>query len=233
MVVKMAEEDSVPIQKDGIWVLEDREADTFVYDEILGSEFKLSFFSSTSALREAFENAIVLPPLLIADIRLEGESFIDFLKTPAKKYLKMINVIVVSGVTSEEALNYCLDAGAVDYLVKPFNESELLVKVKRTIKKSLSPVHLDYDQHIVQNHQGKVFNLTPKEFRIFNLLNQSFGSPISKEQIIESVWPSTRVGTRTLDVHITNLRRKIAQLGLQIVWTVPNLYTLEICREDG
>lgn len=213
-------------EKSQIWVLEDQDSQLFVYEEILGEQFELQFFKTTEAFYSAFETQKQKPSLALIDLALEGENFLDFLKCPKKKILKSFPWLVVSCVSDPQALHFCLNSGAVDYLVKPFHESELLVKVARLIADFKSPIAVDHLTNSIRNPEGIMSNLTPKEMRIFRILNQAFETPIPKQRIVDDIWPNTNVGSRTLDVHITNIRRKISRLGVYIQWEMPDMYKL-------
>lgn len=97
---------------------------------------------------------------------------------------------------------------------------------------SPSDVHIDpTNLSVSRSHVGAVV-LTAKEFQIFALLDQSERHSISREVLLAKIWRAIKVSPKTLDVHIFNLRRKIAPLGLEIFFRSPNQYQLNVKAEE-
>ncbi|WP_129714771.1 response regulator transcription factor [Pedobacter sp. SYP-B3415] len=116
------------------------------------------------------------------------------------------------------------DAGADDYLIKPFHTGELLVRIKALLRRA-SPVHLQEETEdtgfkvgdLVVNttemsvtRAGREIILTPKEYRLLELLAAANGRIVSKQVIAEKVWDiNFETGTNTIEVYINFLRSKI------------------------
>jgi DNA-binding response OmpR family regulator len=112
----------------------------------------------------------------------------------------------------------CLDAGADDYLTKPFSFSELSARIRAVLRRKNHPgqaylkvadLELDYMQRTVQRG-GRVIELTPKEFGLLEYFMRNPGQHITRNMIIEHVWKlSPDTMTNVVDVYVNYLRKKI------------------------
>lgn len=126
-----------------------------------------------------------------------------------------------------------LTGGAEDYMVKPFEMLELLVRIDMVLKRTgksneifaLDDVTLDMEKRIVQKN-GEVISLTPMEYDLLCILAKNRNIAMNREKILREIWGVDFEGeTRTVDVHVAALRRKT---GLHIV-SVPKIgYRLEV-----
>jgi len=127
-----------------------------------------------------------------------------------------------------------LDIGADDYIAKPFDEEELLARVRAVLRRSTGKNHIIEFAGLVWNEaEHKVYYkkeplyFTPKEFAILGLLLKSPNRVFSREQIIVALWGyDTDTEERTIDSHVKNIREKLRQIGfpvnkfLRTVWGV-------------
>lgn len=163
--------------------------------------------------------------LIVLDINLPGASGLVLLEG-LRKNKDQIPVLLL---TARDAVRHRvegLNAGADDYLVKPFDLDELLARCAALIRRSTgqaSPVitHKNIAYEPASGHVeagGRPVSLSGRERAIFDCLIRNIGRSVSKEKITESVydWSSEEIESNTIEVHIASLRRK---LGRELIKT--------------
>lgn len=172
------------------------------------------------------------PDLVLLDIMLPGESGLDILKKlrgqPATAGLP---IIMLTARTSEYDVVTGLDAGADDYISKPFGIMELLSRVKAVLRRGglqkpqnqdllvCGDITMNLKKHQVTT-SGKPCVLTVKEFDLLHYLMANMGIVLSRDQIMEAVWDFSYAGeSRTIDMHIRSLRQKLGPAG-KVIQTV-------------
>lgn len=167
-----------------------------------------------------------LPELVLLDIMLpevDGLEILHMLREdPATKHLPVM-MLTAKGTEFDTVSG--LDAGADDYLAKPFGMMELVSRVNALMRRAAAPAMAADDEFscgplelVVSSHDvtvaGTSVALTLKEFDLLRTLMQNEGHVLSRRQLLEDVWGMTYVGeTRTVDVHIQTLRQKLAAAG--------------------
>ena len=169
----------------------------------------------------------VLPQLIILDIMLPGEDGMAILKKlKNNKKTKDIPVIMVTAKGTEYDKVSGLDAGADDYVTKPFGMMELVSRIKavlrRTKKKEeievlkAGPIVLNEKKHEVLV-DGAHVSLTLKEYEMLKRLMHNKGIVLTRDRLLEEIWGYDFDGeTRTVDVHIRTLRQKLGKAGEEI-----------------
>jgi DNA-binding response OmpR family regulator len=124
-------------------------------------------------------------------------------------------VLILTARVEEVDTVIGLDAGADDYVTKPFRLAELLARVRALLRRNASPsrevqgVRIDPDARRVWLADREI-ELTSKEFDLLHLLVSEAGKVVTREQIMRQVWDSKWWGsTKTLDMHVSWLRRKL------------------------
>ena len=191
--------------------------------------------SSTGMEAEGFEDGEVffkalaerLPELILLDIMLPGEDGMAILKKlKNNKKTKHIPVIMVTAKGTEYDKVSGLDAGADDYVTKPFGMMELVSRIKavlrRTKKKEeievlkAGPIVLNEKKHEVLV-DGAHVSLTLKEYEMLKRLMHNKGIVLTRDRLLEEIWGYDFDGeTRTVDVHIRTLRQKLGKAGEEI-----------------
>ena len=177
------------------------------------------------AFREALEKE--LPELILMDIMLPGEDGVSLLQDIRSRHDSAgIPVIMLTAKGSEFDKVRSLDLGADDYVTKPFGMMELLSRIRAVLRRSrrtvsspllqAGPVVMDLDRHRVTN-QGLELTLTLKEYELLRKLMENLNVVFSRDQLLEEVWGYDIGGeTRTVDVHVRNLRQKLGPSGEMI-----------------
>ncbi|MCK8817776.1 response regulator transcription factor [Natroniella sulfidigena] len=136
--------------------------------------------------------------------------------------LNRLPIVMLSAKGEEVDKVLGLELGADDYVTKPFSPRELLARVKAVLRRSSTSdldgklikkgeIKLDLEKYQVEI-KGQELNLTPKEFAVLSILIGHPGQVFSRSHLLEEIWGYDYHGdTRTVDVHIRRLRKKIAQ----------------------
>ncbi len=165
-----------------------------------------------------------LPDLILLDWMLPGVSGVEYARRlRSEKLTRDIPVILLTARTEEEDKVRGLDAGADDYLTKPFSTRELLARIKALLRRAAPhavelPVEteglaLDPVTHRV-SARGKSLALGPTEFRLLHFLMTHPERVHARERLLNDVWGNAvYVEERTVDVHIRRLRKALAASG--------------------
>ncbi|MDD3129080.1 MAG: response regulator transcription factor [Candidatus Izemoplasmatales bacterium] len=187
------------------------------------SQFEISLFNSGISLFSAMEKE--KPDLLLVDIMLPDISGLDIIRKIKKiEKFKDILIMVISAKTSEIDKVVGIDLGADDYLVKPFGVLELVSRVKALLRRKnnevkdkdtvINGLRLDYNNYTVI-YEEKSAILNKKLFSLMEYFIKNSNKLLSREELLNNVWGYDFFGeTRTLDVHIKELRRKLNEVGL-------------------
>jgi two-component system KDP operon response regulator KdpE len=157
------------------------------------------------------------PDVIILDLGLPDMDGIEVARR--LREWTQIPIIVVSVRDREDDKIAALDAGADDYLVKPFSAGELMARIRVVLRRAATPEQEPVYQseqlvvdlaHREVSVDGQPVNLTPTEYDILRILVQHAGKVLTHQHLIRSVWGSNiGVESHLLRVNISNLRRKI------------------------
>lgn len=179
---------------------------------------------STVTAAEALTLAETAPPdLVLLDLGLpdiDGQQMLRMLRS-----VRAVPVIVTTARDDDRAVVAALDAGADDYVVKPFTAAQLDARVRAVLRRTagaepeqplrVGGLRIDLAAHTVAV-DGVDADLTPKEFDLLAYLVERPGRVISKRELLNEVWHQPYTGTdKTVDVHLSWLRRKLGESGLQ------------------
>jgi DNA-binding response OmpR family regulator len=152
--------------------------------------------------------------LLVLDIGLPGIDGIEVCRR-VRAARPQVPILILTAQSEELDVVAGLDAGADDYVAKPFRLSELLARIRSLLRRS-APAQLSAQTVRVDAasrrawHEDRELELTPKEFDLLALLVGEAGRVITRERIMAAVWDENWFGsTKTLDMHVSWLRRKL------------------------
>jgi DNA-binding response OmpR family regulator len=191
------------------------------YDVVIERTGEGAFFRMTT---ESFD-AVLL------DLTLPGRDGLEILTTIRERGVKTPVLVLTARDTLEDRV-VGLDAGADDYLIKPFAFAELLARVRALVRRGrvAETPRLgagDLEMHLVSREvirAGRLVELTVREFELLAYLLRHQGQVVSRESLARDVWKETARSTpldNVIDVHIARLRRKVdADQGAKLIHTV-------------
>ena len=169
--------------------------------------------------------------LIVLDLMLPGGHGLDVLKH-VRGNKEQVPVLILSARTETTDKVRALELGADDYLTKPFWPEELLARVKARLRRptlaassgslTLGPLNLDAEGRVA-TVDGQPVELTRVEFDLLHALAKRPGAAISRTWLVDHVLDAERDGAeRTLDVHVSRLRKKLGAAGSMVttVWGV-------------
>jgi DNA-binding response OmpR family regulator len=188
--------------------------------DILKKALKGQFYTVDAALdgEEGLNKALKNNyNLIILDIMLPKKDGMEIAKELRSRDIHTpIIMLTARGITEDRV--HGLDIGADDYLIKPFEMSELFARIRAILRRrkttdslilKAGDLILDTKSHEV-TRSGKKINLTPKEYKILNTLLTRKGEALTREQIINEAWgPGFKEENHELNVHMRYLRTKV------------------------
>ena len=182
----------------------------------------------------------VKPDLVVLDIMLPGADGLTICKEIRKISPVPIIMLTARDEVSDKVVG--LEVGADDYLTKPFHPQELVARAKALLRRARTEpdlpkqvragkLEIDLERHEVRYGDSRV-TLRPKEFDLLTLLARHPGRVFQRSELLDLVWGYDFPGyTRTVDVHVQQVREKLAAAGvinpsIQTVWGVG--YRLEL-----
>ena len=164
------------------------------------------------------------PDMIVLDLGLPNMDGLDVCRNLRAQKFEM-PILILTARTSELDLVVGLDAGADDYVVKPFKSSELLARLRALLRRVEGHEVTELiGNGIVLNTEARTcisneieIALTSTEYQLLELLMRNSGRVVSRQQILRDVWNTDWSGTsKNLDMHVSALRRKLATEGEHI-----------------
>jgi two-component system response regulator RegX3 len=159
------------------------------------------------------------PDLVLLDVMLPDGDGRDLLREIRSTSRTPVVMLTARGEELERVLG--LELGADDYVTKPFSAAELAARVRAVLRRTdasstdagavleAGDVRMELDKHLA-TQSGDRLELTVKEFELLRMLLENAGRLVRREQLIREVWDTNWFGsTKTLDVHVSALRKKL------------------------
>jgi DNA-binding response OmpR family regulator len=163
----------------------------------------------------ALQTVLDTPPdLIILDIGLPGMDGLDVCRN-VREVRPLVPILMLTARDGELETVAGLDAGADDYVTKPFRLSELLARVRAMLRRAAPPEVVAGDVRVDEASRQawrdvRRLDLSPKEFDLLMLLAREAGTVVTRERIMDEVWDVNWFGsTKTLDMHMSWLRKKL------------------------
>lgn len=220
-----------------IWCVDDdntiRDIEVYTLEQM---GYKARGFCDGVGMLDALQNEI--PDLIILDIMMPDMDGIEVLRTlrSESKYSKIPIIMATAKGTEMDKIDG-LNSGADDYLVKPFGVMEMVARVNAVLRRTtgergstdmvVGNIIMRENEHIVMANGLKV-DLTHKEFEMLRIFMKNPDMVFSRDVLMNKVWGVDYVGeSRTVDMHIKTLRKKLGNCGGQIKTVIGVGYRLE------
>jgi two-component system KDP operon response regulator KdpE len=176
--------------------------------------------TALEGLRQAVEGR---PDLVVLDLGLpdlDGAELLRMLRA-----VSSVPVVVATARDENDSVVQALDAGADDYVLKPFRADQLEARIRAVLRRAagpadVGPTRLAVGPLVVEPHSrrvayaGQPVELSPKEFDLLAYLAARAGTVVSKRELLSEVWQLPYGGSdKTVDVHLSWLRRKLGESG--------------------
>jgi len=185
---------------------------------------------TVNSAEEAMQKKLERYQLFLLDIMMKGMSGYKLADEIKKRKKLQAPIVFITAKTSENDKLTGFSLGADDFITKPFSVKEILARVKALLRRSESKESQEGEETVIRMEgieldvarkrltiDGNREDLTPIEFQLLHILIRNPGRIFNRDQILESVWRDVNVTERTVDVHITRLRRKLGEYGKFLV----------------
>ena len=192
--------------KNELWILAQNLNVAKFYEWAPKNNLIIKIFPNLKNIIEAFESGEA-PRFFLCESYFEETSVLKKLK----KYISETSVFVFCKDNTYEEIEKCFAMGARDCFCSPISLNEIFVKLERIINSKK-----------VKSTPKSLFSIpkgfTLKEAQIYELLHSKRKMGLNREEIVNTLWPEMAVHSKTIDVHICNLRKKLKDHGKEIVY---------------
>ena len=220
--LQVADTDKKPV-KQLIYAVEDDAALRELYMLSLENEYACKCFEDGESFFNAMENKI--PDLVLLDVMLPGDDGFKILaRLKSSGAAARVPVLMVSARDGELSKVKGLNLGADDYIAKPFGILELTARIRANLRKGggMPNEEVKYRDIVIDNVRhciyanGVQLQATLKEYNLLSMFCDNAGKVLARDAIFTAIWGEGYIGeTRTLDMHVKELRKKINAAGCE------------------
>jgi len=230
----MNEDSSRPSGAAGLHILiveDEPKIAALLRDYLLASNYRVSLRDSGTGTIDWVRTHA--PDALLLDLMLPGEDGLSICR--GLRAFSSIPILMITARVEEIDRLLGLELGADDYICKPFSPREVVARVKAVLRRAhaspttqAAPIELD-EARFEARVRGRALTLTPVEFRLLSKFAAQPGRVFSRQQLIDASYRDHRVvSDRTVDSHVKNVRRKLAELDVDPITSVYGVgYRLE------
>lgn len=211
-----------------------------LFEYLEAKKFNCKLATNTIQAREIFISENFSPDVVLMDIGLpDGNGML--LASELRNLKKDFVLLFLSALNDPETKLQGLELGADDYITKPFDLRELMLRLERILKTSerfhqmsdeisIGPLKIWFKRYEVANAQGEIISLSQKECAILELLYKNMPQVVSRDEILERVWGEESFpSNRTVDNYIVKLRKWSETSDVVKISTVRGIgYRLEV-----
>ena len=186
-----------------------------------------------------------IPDLVLLDLMLPKVGGLEVCRQlRADSRTAAIPIIMLTAKTQETDRVVGLEMGADDYVPKPFSTRELVARVRAVLRRAgraempevwrCGVLTVDWERRLVKAG-AKAVKLTPKEFQLLRVLVETNGRVLSRDALLEKVWgydQSVEIQSRTVDIHVSQLRQKLGEEGKRILTATGTGYRFRMPGEE-
>lgn len=198
-----------------VWVFDENGDFSSQMNHALGSSYKLRCFSQLEPMIENLRS--MEPSMIIARIDGDPHTLTKIVLGSSGK-----PIIAVSSVKDANLIRHSLEAGATDCLIEPIDPEILSAKIQALVKRDVAigvlPAGLAFDPfaQTISDPHGHRIKLTRKEFKILEIIGRAGEQGVSPKEIRLQIWGDCKVVSKSLDVHLFNIRGKLEPLGRSV-----------------
>jgi two-component system alkaline phosphatase synthesis response regulator PhoP len=195
---------------------------------------------TVNSAEDAMQKKLEKYQLFLLDIMMKGMSGYRLADEIRKRQKLDAPIFFITAKNTENDKLTGFSVGGDDYITKPFSIKEVVARIKAVLRRSdginesvtgitsitLSGIELDIERKRL-SVDGVKEDLTPTEFQILHILMKNPGKIFGRDQFLNSIWHDVSVTDRTVDVHITRLRKKLGSYGKYLVTRKGYGYCLE------
>jgi len=208
-------------RKPRILIIEDEEAiRTGLMDVFMFHGYEVDYAADgDEGLKKALSGTFDLILLDVMLPRINGYAICEAIRAEDRDQ----PIIMLTAKTSDEDIIHGLSLGADDYVAKPFSVAQLVLRVQAVLRRAHIGIEMDHrirlgddvdvdTLNLSGRRNGEALSFTRREVEILQYLNANSERPVSRDELLNKVWGYGRnlgIETRTVDIHIAKLRRKI------------------------